>query len=257
MHGYCLDLVMEAWRNSPRTSKYCNFFPPPNQLRYSILLLHGHRHSYPPSPAHLCLLLSVFCAERPDILANVTFSTPRRRAWDVIMLLEPSQYFFASDGGSQCVHHNREILSVLMNLMNRSLSSYLTLIQRSLACISRLTSPPSRPPKFVLFDSRLHDLKLPMTKEPMEAGDADGFHQVHALPLVETYFQMTGIFEDGLLVFHEPFIQSVDSGDPQTIRLYHPLRTTRRSKILASANNYASTMLIGLPAILFCVNGWK
>lgn len=115
------------------------------------------------------------------------------------MLLEPSQYFF------QYVHHNREILCVLMNLMNRSstmsLSSYLTLIQRSLACVSSLTSPPTRPPKFVLFDSRLHDLKLPMTKEPSEAGDADQFY---ALPLVETYFQMTGIFEDGLFVCMSP-----------------------------------------------------
>ena len=147
-----------------------------------------------------------------------------------------------------------------MNRSNLSLSSYLNLIQRSLACISKLASQTTaytRPSKFVLFDSRLHDLKLPMTKEPLkflEAGDGDQYRQVHALPLVETYFQMAGIFEDGRLSARA-LIPSIDSRDLQIISLYHHLRATRRPKMPASANNYDSTMLIDLLAILFCVNG--
>jgi hypothetical protein len=100
-----------------------------------------------------------------------------------------------------------------------TLSSYLNVIQRALAFISL---HPSRTPSFVaenstllkvpliicfrviqkviLFESRLQVLKAPLTNQPSIFSEGQNLHQprlVEALPIVQKYFELVGILEDG------------------------------------------------------------
>jgi hypothetical protein len=52
-------------------------------------------------------------------------------------------------------------------------------------------------PKFVLFDSQLNAFKLP-TASHAEELPSHHTRQALALPLIESYFEWVGVFEDGL-----------------------------------------------------------
>lgn len=64
-------------------------------------------------------------------------------------------------------------------------------------------------PKFVLFDAGLYDLKVPIARQPVNTLEAYNLHPsrarcVSAFSLVEKYFELVGIFEDGSAVSSAP-----------------------------------------------------
>jgi len=98
--------------------------------------------SYPPTPAHLCMLLSVLCASGSDNPSPWNGLIPARQP-DTIILVDPSKYFLKPDNEPaqpQWVPR-QEIQLCSRNLLSRSdatLPSYLSLITRVFAFTSKL-----------------------------------------------------------------------------------------------------------------------
>ncbi|KAF8974772.1 hypothetical protein BDZ97DRAFT_1775307 [Flammula alnicola] len=170
---------------------------------------------YPPTPVHLSLVLSMLHVPSPDSDGNEpTWSDPRTMqisAPSLVVLLEPSRYFLSSTGSP-------------MSSSARTLPSYLSLVNRVFVSISNLTS--DSPPKFALFDSQLHNFKLPVVYEPSRLfGEEMSSHQppqMPVLPVVEKLFQWVGIFEDdpSYIPSSQGDEVAADEGARKQLRLY-------------------------------------
>ncbi|KAF8076183.1 hypothetical protein FPV67DRAFT_1470648 [Lyophyllum atratum] len=111
---------------------------------------------YPPSPAHLCLLLSMLIVPDPDSLEkeNVAWlnnKTTLPISPSLIVLHEPSAYFLSR--------------RALHRAAKWTINSYLSLITHALSSSTGVS--------FALFDSQLDQLRLPMLVRPTSRHDDD------------------------------------------------------------------------------------
>lgn len=175
--------------------------------------------SYPPTAAHLCLLLSTLCVSSPDAHKNEQrISNPkvfRPSAPNLIIVTELSKYFlFEND--SSCVllarqHNSTQFTSILDKnfddlIVPNSPQPRLGFTRKSqFLSVSDSKTKPSiiqyfcysgPPPKFVLFDSRLDAFKLPISSNVEEVTQ----HTL-ALPIIEKIFEWIGVFEAGLWIY--------------------------------------------------------
>ncbi|KAH0587402.1 hypothetical protein H2248_006192 [Termitomyces sp. 'cryptogamus'] len=138
---------------------------------------------YPPSPAHLCYLLSMLTVPRsphPEMDTWLNDQTTLAATPILIILHEPSVYFLTND-------HNRPRSSW-------TLSSYLSLVTHALTCASFLSNnAQSMSVSFALFDSRLETLRLPMVKSPTphhtDDYEAQDPRLEHVYAFVQKYFE--------------------------------------------------------------------
>ncbi|KAF9013353.1 hypothetical protein BDQ17DRAFT_1537026 [Cyathus striatus] len=165
---------------------------------------------YPPSPAHLSMLLSVLRTANmpePPVALEINRETALVTAPSIVILHEPASYF-TSRG-----IHDRNTWTV---------SSYLTLIARVFRWISvveKAFDTPHRPIIFALFDSQLDNLKLPLVKMPSkrydignEAYEAERNESV--LLLAEKYFECIATFKED--------IAEVPSSQDEELMTDHP-----------------------------------
>ncbi|KII95383.1 hypothetical protein PLICRDRAFT_693611 [Plicaturopsis crispa FD-325 SS-3] len=140
---------------------------------------------YPPSAAHLALLLSMLrVSQTPEDYTSDNMKTVLERAPALTVLHEPSSYLVKSDTPP-------------------TVSSYLSLIARTLAAVS-LLSAGSGGTALAVFDSQLHELKLPVLKPPTSVEDEDNALQhdnsfsgpTQVRSLAAKYFEWVGTFED-------------------------------------------------------------
>lgn len=134
---------------------------------------------YPPSPAHLCLLLSTFVVPSSAetnaawLNAKTTLATPP----SLIILHEPSAYFLSNDR---------------LTSSKWTLSSYISLITHALSSLTFLSRKGQTRPgdvSFALFDSRLDQLRLPMSKQPTYHRDDDENRPIPRLETVYNFVQ--------------------------------------------------------------------
>ncbi|KAF5369903.1 hypothetical protein D9758_001234 [Tetrapyrgos nigripes] len=108
---------------------------------------------YPPSPAHLAVLLSLFhttsSSESRFYHSHVTLHA----APSLIILHELSSYFLPQVDSQPTSH-------------TWTLASYLTLVMRTFSLVAQWTSQVESPTMVALFDSQIDRLKLPVLKFP-------------------------------------------------------------------------------------------
>lgn len=139
---------------------------------------------YPPSPAHLTFLLSLFHEalfdnEQDFVHLKTTFaSTP-----SLIVLCEPS-CFFRED-------------------QEATLSSYLTLLLHASSTVSSLSAQSGRTTALAVFDSGLENLRMPLLRVPSPDPDAPEGTQhvvkdVHesVASLAQQYFEWVGTVDE-------------------------------------------------------------
>ncbi|RDB23138.1 hypothetical protein Hypma_009559 [Hypsizygus marmoreus] len=115
---------------------------------------------FPPSPAHLCLLLSMLRVPNASHGESGTWLNAKSTlaiAPLLLILHEPSMYFLSEDQAQQ--HSSGWTLSSYLSLIMHALSS--------LTCLSKTTSAGLGGIAFAVFDSQLDQLKLPMVKRPV------------------------------------------------------------------------------------------
>ncbi|KAF5322679.1 hypothetical protein D9619_001135 [Psilocybe cf. subviscida] len=142
---------------------------------------------YPPTLAHLCLLLSALHLPNRDASMHpitVQLGTP-----NLVILAEPSEYFLSSK----------------IDPSAATISSYLSLVTRVFAMLGNISSDTA--PKFALFDSQLGNLKLPLTympSIPFAGADEGRKQEPRLLPVIEKLCEWVAIFEEG----EETFVPS-------------------------------------------------
>ncbi|KAF5387774.1 hypothetical protein D9615_000211 [Tricholomella constricta] len=120
---------------------------------------------YPPSPAHLCLLLSMLRVSSSSKTDNDAWLNPETTLSippSLVILHEPSAYFLSSDG---------------VTPSKWTLCSYLSLITHALSSLTFLSGKGqerSGATSFALFDSRLDQLRLPIVEHPISQRDDSG-----------------------------------------------------------------------------------
>ncbi|KAI0265136.1 hypothetical protein BC834DRAFT_880270 [Gloeopeniophorella convolvens] len=136
--------------------------------------------SYPPTPVHLSLALSMLRVAEP----NAAPTKLELAAPCLVVLHELSSYF---EHGP----HN--------------LASYLSLIAHAFDTLGLLSEHPTRPSvSFVLMDSKLDALSLPVLKPPEHPHVADaelggqGDAPYRVAHLAHAYFEWVGTFESGV-----------------------------------------------------------
>ncbi|KAJ7498625.1 hypothetical protein FB451DRAFT_1202553 [Mycena latifolia] len=137
---------------------------------------------YPPSPAHFAFLMSMLSTDdqSPSFSATTTLDRPP----SLIILHELSAYFLPDANGHSWT------LSSYMTLVARTLSSF-----AALSAPSSGTSAPSTDIALALFDSELDHLKLPVLKHPPAAGKKPGKLENVAF-FVQKYFDLVAIFDE-------------------------------------------------------------
>ncbi|KZP24578.1 hypothetical protein FIBSPDRAFT_1042042 [Athelia psychrophila] len=158
---------------------------------------------YPPSPAHLALMLFMLRVNGSEKATDAEMRFVVRGTPVLLVLLEPSAYF--SDATK-----------------SYTVSSYLTMITQTLACLAYLSGELSENVSFALFDSGLDQLKLPvlpgLPQSVREQEEEDAAHSPRVEPvaaLVQKYFQWVGVFD------RVPSNEEMDTSD--TVRA-HRLR---------------------------------
>ncbi|KAF6762774.1 hypothetical protein DFP72DRAFT_567017 [Ephemerocybe angulata] len=134
---------------------------------------------YPPTPVHLCMLLSMLrlpSSEGDDSATCLDPRTTKIGSPGLVILHEPSLYFTPRQE-------------------SHTVSSYTILIAQAFATIRTFTNQ-SQPQLVVVFDSRLNDLKLPVAKPQM----LDPFAEVQE-PVEED--------PQPLVKYVEPFFDSI------------------------------------------------
>ncbi|PPQ95479.1 hypothetical protein CVT26_008507 [Gymnopilus dilepis] len=172
---------------------------------------------YPPTPAHLCLLLSLLHVSNEKSLEYTWASsqTVLPTAPNLIIITELSSYFLNPDDESSS------------SSSDLTLPSYLNLVNRILISLSSMKrSSTGALPKLALFDSRLSNFKLPVTNQHQRLfSDGSSSHpqEMQALPLVERFFQWVGIFEeDSAFVPSSQGEESTLEGQFKQLRMYRP-----------------------------------
>lgn len=146
---------------------------------------------YPPTPAHLCLLLSMFqiSTESGDENGSWHSKTTLPILPSLFVLHEPSLYFLSRD-------------DLQPNASHWTVSSYMALIAHSLTSLTFLSrsSPTDSGVAFALFDSQLDQLTLPVSK-PLTVyhhfdhdTDQPRPRMESVTPFVEVYFEWTAVF---------------------------------------------------------------
>ncbi|KAJ7774108.1 hypothetical protein B0H14DRAFT_2474877 [Mycena olivaceomarginata] len=141
---------------------------------------------YPPSPAHFAYLVSVLTTDHQSQNSTAILDqTP-----SLVVLIELSAYFLAD-------------VETNPNCHPWTLSSYMTLVTRTLASFAALSSPRSEPSTsspdiaLVLFDSQLDHLKLPVLKSPtIGASSRKPTKPENVAFFVQKYFDMVAVFEE-------------------------------------------------------------
>ncbi|KAF7352515.1 hypothetical protein MVEN_01216400 [Mycena venus] len=133
---------------------------------------------YPPSPAHFAYLVSMLTTD--DQSQNVT--TILDQAPSLVVLIELSAYFLSD-------------VQTNPNGHSWTLSSYMTLVARTLASFAALSSGQSDI-ALVLFDSQLDDLKLPVLKHPTAGPNRKPSKLENVAFFVQKYFDMVAVFEE-------------------------------------------------------------
>ncbi|KAJ7752800.1 hypothetical protein DFH07DRAFT_519456 [Mycena maculata] len=138
---------------------------------------------YPPSPAHFSFLISMLSIDEQSASFNPT--TTLDRPASLVILHELSAYFWPD------VQENP-------NGHSWTLSSYLTLVVRTLASFAALSSVErtSTDIALVLFDSQLDHLKLPVLKHPTAASYKPPSKLENVAFFVQKYFELLAIFEE-------------------------------------------------------------
>jgi len=135
---------------------------------------------YPPSPAHLCLLLSMFVVPtsgEADTAAWLNTKTTLATPPSLVILHELSAYFLSNDR---------------LSSSKWTLSSYLSLITHafsSLTFLSGAGQARSGSVSFALFDSRIDQLRLPMLKQPTHCRDDNENRPIPRLEPVYNFAQ--------------------------------------------------------------------
>ncbi|KAJ7068572.1 hypothetical protein C8F01DRAFT_1118593 [Mycena amicta] len=144
---------------------------------------------YPPTPAHFAYLISTLStsAEGTDPKA-ILYRPP-----SLIVLIELSAYFLP-DVDANPAHHQW------------TLSSYMTLVARSLAAVASLSSSTDAGERscdlsLALFDSQLDTLKLPVLKQPILDSGKPSRKEPVAL-YVQKYFEFLAVFEEDDVVLN-------------------------------------------------------
>ncbi|KAH7930252.1 hypothetical protein BV22DRAFT_1101856 [Leucogyrophana mollusca] len=128
---------------------------------------------YPPTPGHLVALLSSFRTHETSTSAPIDAKTTLESAPSLIVLHEPSAYFLSESSDNLCV-----------TLSNKP----------------ELRSSAA-PASFVLFDSQLDRLKLPVLRPPPRSAFDDPEERSEAprpesvTALAQKYFEWVGNFE--------------------------------------------------------------
>ncbi|KIM45792.1 hypothetical protein M413DRAFT_23615 [Hebeloma cylindrosporum] len=167
---------------------------------------------YPPTAAHLCLLLSTLCVSGPNAHENERrINDPKifqPSAPNLIIVTELSKYFLSENDSPPT--------STLTT------SSYLTLLNRVLVLLGNLNSSVGPPPKFALFDSRLDAFNLPITSNVEELPNHHP-RQTRVLPIIENYFEWIGVFEDdsSYIPSSQGEETTSDEGIHKQLRIYH------------------------------------
>ncbi|KAJ7284095.1 hypothetical protein C8J57DRAFT_1294378 [Mycena rebaudengoi] len=138
---------------------------------------------YPPSPAHLALLLTILSTDdrRPSLNPTTTLDRPP----SLIILHELSAYFLPD------VHANP-------NGHSWTLSSYMTLVVRAFSSFAALSSTQSDSPRIslALFDSQLDQLKLPVLRHPAAEENKSPSRLENVAFFVQKYFDLVAVFEE-------------------------------------------------------------
>ncbi|VDB85420.1 unnamed protein product [Peniophora sp. CBMAI 1063] len=127
---------------------------------------------YPPTPMHMCTVLSMLKVVEHTDEPTFTSKAPVAAPPAMIVLSQLSNYF-ADDP-------------------NATLSSYLGLVASALETISSFGTTITA---LVVIDSGLHELKLPLVEGPGDGGRAYARH--FALDHVGQYFEWVALFERG------------------------------------------------------------
>ncbi|KAJ6539658.1 hypothetical protein B0H19DRAFT_1180020 [Mycena capillaripes] len=141
---------------------------------------------YPPSPAHFAYLVSMLSTDVQSQSLNPT--TILDQAPSLIILIELSAYFLSD-------------VETNPNGHPWTLSSYMTLVARTLASFAALssaasgTTTPSADISLVLFDSQLEHLKLPVLKHP-STGTKKPPKLENVAFFVQKYFDLVAVFEE-------------------------------------------------------------
>ncbi|PPQ99918.1 hypothetical protein CVT24_009599 [Panaeolus cyanescens] len=164
-------------------------------LTCAITMLMEFSGSYPPSAAHLCLLLSMFHTLKGNEIPEEEWLVKNLQSLEppsLIILCEPSSYFVSSS------------IDGVESLTTPMLPAYINLVSRAITLTSNLADTSGSFPKLVLFDSRVSTLKLPVTdrpsvlfRNPNDATQRQSLQQV--LPLLQHFFEHVAIFEQDQL----------------------------------------------------------
>ncbi|KAH9482975.1 hypothetical protein JR316_0005075 [Psilocybe cubensis] len=165
---------------------------------------------YPPSPAHLCLLLSLLRVANPEVDATEHTPVPQKTVQPIppstIVLHELSRYLWNEENANT-------------SRSSWMLSSYLNLLNRLFLCISNLKkSPLDLPPSLVLFDSKLGQLKLLETNENVLC---------ESLTVIERLFSCVAIFEEdsSYIPSSQSSERDTEEGLRKQVRYYCPHKT--------------------------------
>jgi len=137
---------------------------------------------YPPSPAHFAYLVSMLTTEDHAQSLNSP-TTILEQAPSLVILIELSAYFLSD-------------VQTNPNGHPWTLSSYMTLVARTLASFAALSSPGSSDIALVLFDSQLDHLKLPVLKNPTNGANRKPSKPENVAFFVQKYFDMIAVFEE-------------------------------------------------------------
>ncbi|KAJ6538517.1 hypothetical protein DFH09DRAFT_1177107 [Mycena vulgaris] len=142
---------------------------------------------YPPSPAHFSFLMSMLSTDEqsPSLHPTTTLDRPP----SLIILHELSAYFLPD-----------------ANEHSWTLSSYMTLVARTLSSFASLSSAARTPTSstaisLALFDSQLDNLKLPVLNHPTVPGRKPSRAENVAF-FVQKYFDLVTVFDEDDMFLH-------------------------------------------------------
>ncbi|KAG1755903.1 hypothetical protein EDB19DRAFT_1663604 [Suillus lakei] len=139
---------------------------------------------YPPTPNHLVVLLSAFRTHEASEPIPLDSKATLHSVPSLLVLHELSAYFLP-------MNENKP----------HTIASYLQLVSHAFALVNFLSPEPQTPMRFVLFDSQLDKLKLPVLRTPTlpvfdgeESGDETPRPESAAL-VARKYFEWVGTFD--------------------------------------------------------------
>ncbi|KAJ7490293.1 hypothetical protein B0H11DRAFT_2009945 [Mycena galericulata] len=159
---------------------------------------------YPPTPAHFSFLMSMLSIDDRNSSLNPT--TTLDRPPSLIILHDLSAYFWLDVQDNPNGHP-------------WTLSSYLTLVARTLASFAALSPAESRMSSSIalaLFDSQLDRLKLPILKHPTATANKPPSKPENVAFFVQKYFELVAVFDED-----EMFLNSSQEDENEGVDRQH------------------------------------